>query len=70
MISTEPTIQPIEDLRSQRPHLTDEQKRQVFWAAAEYVTRGKPSILGFCTGAVAGLVPYRAAPVAEELQQR
>jgi Amt family ammonium transporter len=26
------------------------------WAAAEYLTRGKPSILGFCSGAVAGLV--------------
>lgn len=26
------------------------------WAMAEYVTRGKPSILGFCSGAVAGLV--------------
>jgi len=23
---------------------------------AEYVTKGKPSILGFCSGAVAGLV--------------
>jgi Amt family ammonium transporter len=26
------------------------------WAIAEYVVRGKPSILGFCSGAVAGLV--------------
>jgi len=26
------------------------------WAALEYVTRGKASILGFCSGAVAGLV--------------
>jgi Amt family ammonium transporter len=26
------------------------------WAMAEYVTRGKPSILGYCSGAVAGLV--------------
>jgi len=26
------------------------------WAMAEYVIRGKPSILGFCSGAVAGLV--------------
>src|SRR3982751_451496 len=26
------------------------------WAMAEYVSRGKPSILGFCSGAVAGLV--------------
>jgi Amt family ammonium transporter len=26
------------------------------WAAAEYVTKGKPSILGYCSGAVAGLV--------------
>jgi ammonium transporter, Amt family len=26
------------------------------WAMAEYLTRGKPSILGFCSGAVAGLV--------------
>jgi len=26
------------------------------WAMAEYVVRGKPSILGFCSGAVAGLV--------------
>jgi ammonium transporter, Amt family len=26
------------------------------WAAVEYLTRGKPSILGFCSGAVAGLV--------------
>ena len=26
------------------------------WALAEYVVRGKPSILGFCSGAVAGLV--------------
>jgi Amt family ammonium transporter len=26
------------------------------WAMAENVTRGKPSILGFCSGAVAGLV--------------
>lgn len=26
------------------------------WAMAEYIFRGKPSILGFCSGAVAGLV--------------
>jgi Amt family ammonium transporter len=26
------------------------------WAMAEYVEKGKPSILGFCSGAVAGLV--------------
>ena len=26
------------------------------WAMAEYILRGKPSILGFCSGAVAGLV--------------
>jgi ammonium transporter, Amt family len=26
------------------------------WALAEYAVRGKPSILGFCSGAVAGLV--------------
>ena len=26
------------------------------WAAIEYLTKGKPSILGFCSGAVAGLV--------------
>jgi ammonium transporter, Amt family len=26
------------------------------WAMAEYIWRGKPSILGFCSGAVAGLV--------------
>ena len=26
------------------------------WAMAEYISRGKPSILGFCSGAVAGLV--------------
>jgi Amt family ammonium transporter len=26
------------------------------WAMAEYIMRGKPSILGFCSGAVAGLV--------------
>jgi Amt family ammonium transporter len=26
------------------------------WAGAEYLTKGKPSILGFCSGAVAGLV--------------
>jgi Amt family ammonium transporter len=26
------------------------------WAAAEYVTKGKASILGYCSGAVAGLV--------------
>jgi len=26
------------------------------WAMAEYMFRGKPSILGFCSGAVAGLV--------------
>jgi len=26
------------------------------WPMAEYMTRGKPSILGFCSGAVAGLV--------------
>ncbi|MEI7732508.1 MAG: ammonium transporter [Verrucomicrobiota bacterium] len=27
----------------------------VAWAAIEYATRGKPSVLGFCSGAVAGL---------------
>lgn len=26
------------------------------WAMAEYVTKGKPSVLGFCSGIVAGLV--------------
>jgi Amt family ammonium transporter len=26
------------------------------WAMAEYVTKGKPSVLGYCSGAVAGLV--------------
>ena len=26
------------------------------WAMAEYIFRGKPSVLGFCSGAVAGLV--------------
>jgi len=26
------------------------------WAMAEYIVRGKPSVLGFCSGAVAGLV--------------
>jgi len=26
------------------------------WPMAEWITRGKPSILGFCSGAVAGLV--------------
>ncbi len=26
------------------------------WAMAEYITKGKPSVLGFCSGAVAGLV--------------
>ena len=26
------------------------------WAMLEYVVRGKPSVLGFCSGAVAGLV--------------
>jgi Amt family ammonium transporter len=26
------------------------------WPMAEYLTRGKPSVLGFCSGAVAGLV--------------
>lgn len=26
------------------------------WAAAEWVAKGKPSVLGFCSGAVAGLV--------------
>src|SRR5207302_6353883 len=26
------------------------------WAVLEWITRGKPSILGFCSGAVAGLV--------------
>jgi Amt family ammonium transporter len=26
------------------------------WAVAEYLFRGKPSVLGFCSGAVAGLV--------------
>jgi Amt family ammonium transporter len=43
------------------------------WAMAEYVTKGKPSILGFCSGAVAGLVvvtpaagfvdPVKGAPI-------
>ncbi len=28
----------------------------VVWPALEWVTRGKPSVLGFCSGAVAGLV--------------
>jgi Amt family ammonium transporter len=28
----------------------------IAWASAEWVTRGKPSILGACSGAVAGLV--------------
>jgi Amt family ammonium transporter len=27
-----------------------------FWALAEWLTRGKPSVLGFCSGIVAGLV--------------
>jgi Amt family ammonium transporter len=27
-----------------------------FWALAEWVTKGKPSVLGFCSGIVAGLV--------------
>jgi Amt family ammonium transporter len=27
-----------------------------FWALAEWITRGKPSVLGFCSGIVAGLV--------------
>ncbi len=31
------------------------------WAMAEYVVRGKPSILGFCSGAVAGLVTITPA---------
>jgi Amt family ammonium transporter len=26
------------------------------WPAAEWITRGKPTVLGFCSGAVAGLV--------------
>ena len=26
------------------------------WAMAEYITKGKPSVLGFCSGAVGGLV--------------
>jgi Amt family ammonium transporter len=26
------------------------------WAMAEYIEKGKPSVLGFCSGAVAGLV--------------
>jgi Amt family ammonium transporter len=26
------------------------------WALAEWITRGKPSVLGFCSGIVAGLV--------------
>ena len=26
------------------------------WAMLEYALRGKPSVLGFCSGAVAGLV--------------
>src|SRR5204862_2491405 len=26
------------------------------WAMAEYIMKGKPSVLGFCSGAVAGLV--------------
>src|SRR5207302_5885246 len=26
------------------------------WPMAEWITRGKPSVLGFCSGAVAGLV--------------
>src|SRR5208283_3854097 len=26
------------------------------WPAAEWITRGRPSVLGFCSGAVAGLV--------------
>jgi ammonium transporter, Amt family len=28
----------------------------VVWPAIEWITRGKPTILGFCSGAVAGLV--------------
>jgi Amt family ammonium transporter len=28
----------------------------IVWPAAEWFTRGKPSVLGFCSGAVAGLV--------------
>jgi Amt family ammonium transporter len=28
----------------------------VVWPALEWVTRGKPTVLGFCSGAVAGLV--------------
>ncbi len=31
------------------------------WAMAEYIVRGKPSILGFCSGAVAGLVTITPA---------
>ena len=26
------------------------------WPAAEWITRGKPTVLGFCSGAVGGLV--------------
>ena len=26
------------------------------WGMAEYIEKGKPSVLGFCSGAVAGLV--------------
>ena len=31
------------------------------WAMAEYIFRGKPSVLGFCSGAVAGLVVITTA---------
>jgi Amt family ammonium transporter len=31
------------------------------WPAIEYLTRGKPSVLGFCTGAVAGLATITPA---------
>ena len=37
MFSSEPIEQPVQELRSQRPELTDEQKRHVLSAAAEYV---------------------------------
>jgi Amt family ammonium transporter len=31
------------------------------WAATEYLTRGKPSVLGFCSGAIAGLATITPA---------
>jgi Amt family ammonium transporter len=31
------------------------------WPAIEYVTRGKPSVLGFCSGAIAGLATITPA---------